>query len=397
MTHDPAQSWVPPVRPEFADRDAYGAPQLDVAVALNVNENPFPPSAQVTAEIVAQVRATVAGLNRYPDREARELRAALAEYVRSCLGSVEAGAIDADWIWPANGSNEVMTHILTAYAGPGRNMMTFPPTYSMYPEYALITHTSLLTVNRTASFELDLPRVLAAIAEQQPDVVMLTSPNNPTGTATAPADLATIVAASPGIVVVDEAYGEFARTPGDSALRLLAEHRNLIVVRTMSKAFALAGVRLGYAVAHPDVVRALRVVRLPYHLSAVTQATATAALAHADELLADVEVLRSERDVMVSWLRGQGLTAAESDANFVLFGRFRDRQAVWREMLARGVLIRETGPTGWLRVSVGTPVENAAFRAALLEVIALPESALLDSALPESALSDVSAQMEVTT
>jgi len=133
----------------------------------------------------------------------------------------------------------------------------------------------------------------------------------------------------------------------------------------------MAGARLGYLAAAPALVDALRVVRLPYHLSAVTQAVARAALAHATELVAQVDGLRGERDALVAWLRGRGLAVADSDANFVLFGAFDDRHAIWQGLLDRGVLIRETGPDGWLRVSVGTPEETAAFRAALVEVAGL--------------------------
>ena len=164
-------------------------------------------------------------------------------------------------------------------------------------------------------------------------------------------------------MVVDEAYGEFRRAGTPSALELLPEHRNLVVSRTMSKAFALAGARLGYLAAAPEICDAIRVVRLPYHLSAVTQATALAALRHAPELLGRVDDLRAERDETVGWLREQGLEVADSDANFALFGRFADRHAVWQGLLDRGVLIRETGPDGWLRVSIGTAEEMAGVQA----------------------------------
>jgi histidinol-phosphate aminotransferase len=171
-----------------------------------------------------------------------------------------------------------------------------------------------------------------------------------------------------GLVVVDEAYGEFRREGVPSALELLPQHRNLVVTRTMSKAFAGAGLRLGYLAADPAICDAIRIVRLPYHLSAVTQAAALAALGHAPELLGKVEELRAERDQLVDWLREQGLEVADSDANFVLFGRYADRHAVWQGLLDHGVLIRETGPEGWLRVSVGTPAEMTAFKNALTDV-----------------------------
>ena len=202
---------------------------------------------------------------------------------------------------------------------------------------------------------------------------MLTSPNNPTGTAL-PQDTARAVldaaAEHGGLVVVDEAYAEFRRPGTPSALELLGEYPNLVVTRTMSKAFAYAGARLGYLVASEPIVDAVRIVRLPYHLSTVTQAVASAALAHTNELLAQVDALRVERDATVEWLRAQGFSVAESDANFVLFGEFADRHALWQGLLSHGVLIRESGPPAWLRVSIGTPAEMATFKRALLEVVA---------------------------
>jgi histidinol-phosphate aminotransferase len=211
---------------------------------------------------------------------------------------------------------------------------------------------------------------VAVVRELQPDLVFLTSPNNPTGTAMPRAAIEAVCDVAPGMVVVDEAYAEFARDRAGSALGLLPHHERLVVTRTMSKAFALAGARIGYLAAAPEVVQALQIVRLPYHLSAITQAVARVALAHAGDLLATVAVLGGERDELVAWLRARGLAAADSDANFVLFGEFADRHAVWQGLLDRGVLIREVGPPGWLRVSVGTAPEMAAFRAALDEVLA---------------------------
>jgi histidinol-phosphate aminotransferase len=239
----------------------------------------------------------------------------------------------------------------------------------MYPEYARDTHTRWVVGRRGEDFALDLDHVRAVLRQEQPSVVLLASPNNPTGTALPLADIKAVLEAAPGVVVVDEAYGEFRRAGVPSALTLLPAAARLVVTRTMSKAFALAGGRLGYLAASPAVVDAVRIVRLPYHLSAVTQAVARVALAHADELLHAVDELRTERDRTVTWLRSLGLQAADSDANFVLFGTFADRHAIWQGLLDRGVLIRETGPDGWLRVSIGTPAEMAAFRRALEEVL----------------------------
>jgi histidinol-phosphate aminotransferase len=353
-----------PLREELRGIEPYGAPQLDVPVQLNVNENPYPPSEAVVADVAAAVADATRTLNRYPDREFTALREDLAAY----LGH---GVTPAQ-VWAANGSNEVMLQILQAFGGPGRTAVSFAPTYSMYPEYARDTMTRWVVGHREEDFSLDLGHAADVIATERPSVVLLPSPNNPTGTALPPEAVTAVCAAAAeveGVVVIDEAYGEFRRAGTPSALEVLPRTPNLVVSRTMSKAFALAGARLGYLAASEEICDAIRVVRLPYHLSAVTQAVARVALRHADELLARVDELRAERDRTVDWLRGEGLDVAESDANYVLFGRFADRHAVWQGLLDRGVLIRETGPDGWLRVSIGTAEEMAAFRQALREVL----------------------------
>jgi histidinol-phosphate aminotransferase len=354
---------LPPglLREELQDIEPYGAPQLDVPVLLNVNENPYPPSSTVVADIERAVTAAARDLNRYPDREFAALREALAAYLGHGIGPGQ--------VWAANGSNEVMLHLLQAFGGPGRTALSFAPTYSMYPEYARDTHTGWEVGHRDEDFTLDPERAVALVRERRPHVVLLPSPNNPTGTALPHHVVGALCEVlDGGVLIVDEAYAEFRRVGTPSALELLPAHPNLVVTRTMSKAFALAGARVGYLAAAPEICDALRVVRLPYHLSAVTQAVARAALAHAEELLGAVDRLRVERDETVEWLRAQGFEVADSDANFVLFGTFADRHAVWQGMLDRGVLIRETGPDGWLRVSIGTPVEMAAFREALTSV-----------------------------
>ncbi|MFD6098811.1 histidinol-phosphate transaminase [Nocardiopsis flavescens] len=349
-----------PLRDDLRGRSPYGAPQIDVPVVLNTNENPHPPSERLARALADAVAATAAGLNRYPDRDAVRLRQGLADYLGHGLTTAN--------VWAANGSNEVLQQILQAFGGPGRTAMGFEPSYSMHPIISRGTGTAWASVPRTADFRVDVDAALAAIAEHRPSVVFLTSPNNPTGTALSVADTARIAAAAPGVVVVDEAYAEFRREGTPSALELLADHPRLVVSRTMSKAFALAGARVGYLAAHPAVVEALQLVRLPYHLSAVTQTVALVALDHADELLGAVADLRAERDSLVGWLRGHGFAVADSDANFVLFGEFEDRSAVWRALLDRDVLIREVGPPGWLRVTVGTARETAVFRDTLLAV-----------------------------
>jgi histidinol-phosphate aminotransferase len=248
--------------------------------------------------------------------------------------------------------------------------VSFAPTYSMYPEYARNTHTEWVVGRRAEDFAIDLDHARSVLIEHRPSVVLLASPNNPTGTALPLDHVRALHDAGDAVVVVDEAYAEFRRAGVPSAVTLLDSCPRLVVTRTMSKAFALAGGRVGYLAASPAVVDAVRIVRLPYHLSAVTQAVARAALASAGELLAAVDELRAERDRTVEWLREQGFRVADSDANFALFGELPDRHATWQGLLDRGVLVRETGPDGWLRVSIGTPEEMAAFRRALLEVTA---------------------------
>ena len=373
-----------PLRPDLEGETPYGAPEIDVPVRLNVNENPYPPSAAVIESIATAVAQAAQGLNRYPERDFPRLRAALADYLEA-----ESGAhLTPEQIWAANGSNEVMLHVLQAFGGPGRTCLTFTPTYSMYPEYARDTLTDYATRPRRKDFTLDVDAAVSAINELRPAVVVLASPNNPTGTALPLEDIKRILEAARGhgpilgaeigsparssdcVVVIDEAYAEFRRPDVPSALELVGPaHPHLAVTRTMSKAFGAAGLRLGYLAADRALVDALRVVRLPYHLSAVTQAAALAALSHRDELMAQVASLRDERDAFVEWLRAQGLVAHESDANFVLFGPFPDREAVWQALLDAGVLIRVVGPEGFLRASIGTPEEMERLRSALATAI----------------------------
>ena len=346
-----------PLREDLAGFEPYGAPQLDVAVRLNTNENPYPPSARLVAAVTEAVAAVAGGLNRYPDRDATALREDLAGY----LGH----ALTGSQVWAANGSNEIIQQLLQAFGGPGRSALGFEPSYSMHPLIARVTGTGWLAASRDEDFGIDPVRAATLIRDARPAVVFLTSPNNPTGTSLPLDVIAAICEAAPGVVVVDEAYAEFARKGTPSALTLLPRYPRLAVTRTMSKAFAMAGARVGYLAASAELIRTLLIVRLPYHLSAVTQAVARAALSCAADPLSSVAALRAERDECVAWLRARGYTVADSDANFVMFGRFPDRHAVWQAVLDRGVLIREVGPDGWLRVTVGTAAEMAAFRRAM--------------------------------
>jgi histidinol-phosphate aminotransferase len=356
-----------PVREELRGTVPYGAPQLDVPVRLNTNENPYPLPEPLVERIAERVREAARGLNRYPDRDAVQLRTELARYLTSTAGH----EVHTANVWAANGSNEVIQQLLQTFGGPGRTAIGFEPSYSMHGLIARGTGTGWISGPRHEDFTINLAAAVTAIAERRPEVVFITSPNNPTGTA---AEAETVLAlyeaaqaAKPSMVVVDEAYGEFSHRP--SLLPLIEDRRNLVVIRTMSKAFGAAGLRLGYLAAHPDVVDAVQLVRLPYHLSAVTQATALAALEHTDTLLGYVEQLKAERDRLVTGLRAMGCEVTDSDANFVQFGRFQDSHRAWQGILDRGVLVRDNGVPGWLRVTAGTPAENDAFLDAVRELM----------------------------
>jgi histidinol-phosphate aminotransferase len=349
------------IRADLRALSPYGAPQIDVPVRLNTNENPYPMPVGAARAMGETLAATVRGLNRYPDRDAVDLRADLAAY----LGH----GLDAEHVWAANGSNEIQQQLLQVFGGPGRTAMGFAPSYSMHPILALATATRWVDGKRGADFDLSPDAAADQVRSNAPDVVFLCSPNNPTGTALPPAVLAAVLDAAPGIVVVDEAYAEFRRPGTPTALAQLAAHPRLVVTRTMSKAFACAGVRVGYLAASPDVLDAVQLVRLPYHLSSLTQSAARVALAHAPELLATVDAVKAGRDLLVRELRALGFTVAESDANFVLFGSTgSDSAALWRALLDHGVLVRDVGLPGWLRVTAGTPEENATFLTTLEKV-----------------------------
>ncbi|WP_280188806.1 histidinol-phosphate transaminase [Nocardia gipuzkoensis] len=342
-----------PLRENLRGKKPYGAPQLTVPVQLNTNENPHPPSRALIDDVAESIRAAAADLHRYPDRDAVALRTDLARYLTAQTGI----ALDTGNVWAANGSNEILQQLLQAFGGPGRSALGFVPSYSMHPIISEGIDTEWIEAKRSADFSLDIDHALAAIAERRPDVVFVTSPNNPTGHSIPPQDLARILAAAPGIVVVDEAYGEFSAQP--SAIGLIAQFpAKLVVTRTMSKAFAFAGGRLGYLVAAPAVIEAMLLVRLPYHLSVVTQVAARAALRHADETLGSVAELAALRDRVAAALREQGYDVIPSDANFLLFGRFADAARTWQRYLDHGVLIRDVGIPGYLRTTIGLAAEN---------------------------------------
>ncbi|MFI6047768.1 histidinol-phosphate transaminase [Nocardia sp. NPDC051321] len=345
-----------PLRENLRGKKPYGAPQLTVPVQLNTNENPHPPSKALIDDVAESIRLAAADLHRYPDRDAVALRTGLAEYLTRQTGV----AVDADNVWAANGSNEILQQLLQAFGGPGRSALGFVPSYSMHPIISEGIDTEWIEAKRNADFSLDVDYAVAAIAERSPNVVFVTSPNNPTGHSIPQDDLARILEAAPGIVVVDEAYGEFSAQP--SALALIDRFpAKLVVTRTMSKAFAFAGGRLGYLVAAPAVIDAMLLVRLPYHLSVVTQAAARAALRHADETLGSVAELAAQRDRVAAALAELGFDVIPSDANFLLFGRFTDAAASWQRYLDHGVLIRDVGIPGYLRTTIGLAAENDEF------------------------------------
>ncbi|MEU0875396.1 histidinol-phosphate transaminase [Nocardia brasiliensis] len=345
-----------PLRENLRGKKPYGAPQLTVPVQLNTNENPHPPSRALIDDVAESIRLAAEDLHRYPDRDAVALRAGLAEYLTRQTGV----AVTGDNVWAANGSNEILQQLLQAFGGPGRSALGFVPSYSMHPIISEGIDTEWVAAERSADFSLDVDYAVAAIAERSPNVVFVTSPNNPTGHSIPVAELARIIEAAPGIVVVDEAYGEFSAQP--SALTLIDRFpAKLVVTRTMSKAFAFAGGRLGYLIAAPAVIDAMLLVRLPYHLSVVTQAAARAALRHADETLGSVAELAAQRDRVAAALRDLGFDVVPSDANFLLFGRFSDAPRTWQRYLDHGVLIRDVGIPGYLRTTIGLAAENDEF------------------------------------
>ena len=322
-------------------------------IQLNVNENTHPIPENVAADIEAALAEAIRTVNRYPDREFTTLRESLADYLGHDLTAAN--------IWAANGSNEILQQFLQAFGGPGRSVLGFRPTYSMHSIIASGTGTRWIGAERDEEFRISPETAVAAIEREKPDIVFLCSPNNPTGT---PVHLDTIVAAyeaTEGMVLVDEAYAEFAPAELPTALTLLPGRPRLVVTRTMSKAFAFAGARVGYLAADPAVTDALRLVRLPYHLSAFTQAAAIAALAHAAEMLAMVDDIKAQRDRLLVELPKLGYPVHESWANFVLFGGVSDPHALFEALLENDIIIRDLGLANHLRVTAGTEAETTEF------------------------------------
>jgi histidinol-phosphate aminotransferase len=344
-----------PVRDDLGVRAGYHSPQVDVAVRLNTNESPYAPPAGWIDDLRDEIAALA--LNRYPDRGAAALRAGVAEL----------HGVRPDQVFCANGSNEVLQTLLLAYGGPGRSAAVFEPTYALHSLIARHTATAVIAGQRRPDFMLDLDEVAAAPA----DITFVCSPNNPTGRAEPREVVEKVIAIAPGLVVVDEAYGQFAPW---SAVSLVDDADGVVVVRTYSKTWAMAGVRLGYLVGPAELVAELDRVVLPYHLSTLTQAAGRLALKYRAEMDARVAAIVEERGRLSAALSELPVEAWPSEANFILFRPIaRDGAEVWQQLVDRSVLVRDCsswpGLTGCLRVTVGTPEENTAFLRALEEAL----------------------------
>jgi histidinol-phosphate aminotransferase len=343
----------------------YGAPQVPAQASLNTNENPYPPSPALQKAIAEAVAQVAANLNRYPDRDATVLRTKLANYINELSGT----DFVAENVWAANGSNEIIQSIFLAFAGG--SVLGFTPSYSMHPLIAKVTGAQWIDGKRNTDFSLNTSDAVSEILRNKPTLTFITTPNNPTGGAVTIDEIQELADACKtvgGLLVVDEAYAEFSQEK--SAVTLIANNPHVLVIRTMSKAFAFAGARVGYLVSDVAVKDAMMIVRLPYHLSSLTQAAAEVAIDHRAELLAGVSNLVESRAIVVGALHEMGLTTIPSSANFVLFTGFRqDAPQLWGALLEKGVLIRDVGLSGYLRVTIGNEAENTLFISALKELI----------------------------
>ena len=343
----------------------YGAPQVPAVAALNTNENPYSPSLALQKAITDAVANVSAELNRYPDRDATILRSKLATYINEGSGT----NFTLENVWAANGSNEIIQSIFLAFAqGP---VLGFTPSYSMHPLIAKTTGAQWIDGKRNADFSLNTADAVVEILKNRPTLTFITTPNNPTGGAVTLESIQALADAAKevgGLLVVDEAYAEFSQEI--SAVTLIPDNPHVIVIRTMSKAFAFAGVRVGYLISDVAVKDAMMIVRLPYHLSSLTQAAAQVALDYRAELLGGVATLIQARGTVVQALHDMGLTTITSSANFVLFTGFKqDAPQLWAALLEKGVLIRDVGLSGYLRVTIGNEAENQLFISALKELI----------------------------
>lgn len=349
--------WLPLAR-RLQDLSPYGAPQVPADAVLNTNENPYSLSPELADAIASRIKSVALGLNRYPDRDATALRSGLASFINQ----LSSTRFNEKNIWAANGSNEIIQSLFLAFGEHGA--LGFTPSYSMHPLIAKVTNSEWVDGRRREDFSLDITTALEDIASATPSLTFITTPNNPTGSCVTLAEIETLAQKVPGLLVVDEAYAEFSDEK--SAVTLIEKYPHIVVIRTMSKAFSFAGVRLGYLVADPSVIGAMFLVRLPYHLSALTQAAADVALHYRDQLLANVDTLKRNRGKVASALTELGLHVVPSEANFLLFSGFDIPSPVlWKALLDEGVLIRDVGLSGYLRVTIGSEAENQLFLSAL--------------------------------
>lgn len=352
--------WLP-LREELGELTPYGAPQISGVTALNTNENPYPLPEFLIEKMLIALPDVLENLNRYPDRDAAKLREALSLYINSSAKS----KFTALNIWAANGSNEILQTLMLACGG--RGAIGFTPSYSVHPLIAKATGTRWLSGTRKTNFDLDISEAVKQIESERPGLTFITTPNNPTGTSTPINDLTKLAQAAKsinGLLIVDEAYAEFSDEV--SAVTLISTYPNVVVVRTMSKAFAFAGARVGYAVADESVIRAMLVTRLPYHLSSTTQALALIALENSPLLLAEVNALIAERNRVARELTNLGFEVAPSSANFLLFRGFNlESSEIWKSLVNAGILVRDVGLKGYLRVTIGLPEENEKFLTAI--------------------------------
>lgn len=357
-------AWLP-LREQLRPLTPYGAPQVPALARLNTNENPYGPSKTLAAAISKRVGEVSENLNRYPDRDALKLRQGLADYLEKQSGV----KLEIENIWAANGSNEILQSIFLAFGSS--KALGFVPSYSMHPLIGKVANVEWVEGARNSDFTLNLSKAFEQISTFKPALTFITSPNNPTGSAVTISEIEELAKATAnvnGLLVVDEAYAEFSSQK--SAISLIEKFPNVLVSRTMSKAFAFAGARLGYLAANKIVIDAIQLVRLPYHLSALTQSAAEVALDFQDELLAEVAKLIKDRDKLARNLEELGLKVIPSDANFILFSGFKESSHdLWQELLADGVLIRDVGLPGYLRVTIGNEAENQIFLKAVQKAL----------------------------
>ena len=363
--------WLP-LRSDLRGISPYGAPQINDVIALNTNENPYSLPTEVVEAITTRIHEVAKDLNRYPDRDATVLRSKLAQYI-STTTEVE---VTEENIWAANGSNEILQTLFLACGGATHLALGFTPSYSVHPLIAQLTRTPWFAGTRDENFAINVPVAKALIKEKSPKIIVLTTPNNPSGNAMRFEEIEELAEAAgrvDALLIVDEAYAEFSSEK--SAIALIEQYPHVVVVRTMSKAFAFAGARLGYLVGHPAIVKAALITRLPYHLSSLTQAAAEVALDFHGLLQGEIQTLIAERSRIEAEISSLGMISTPSAANFILFRGFAtDSNTAWQFFLDRGVLIRDNGLRGFLRVTVGKPEENDRFIAALRELAAIEAS-----------------------